>query len=365
MSQTRATKWSNLQNQADIDRYENTGSIFENNDSTLKKIQINAGLGEFTAANALNMYGLNHNKTRLPTAHNADSQGYVFFTRPDLNLSYYNLAQDRTFALMLNSKPDSVWGWVRATLSPRIAPTQFPSPFVNNNNPFIPILSNNLLNLSGWSEITMEPMTTDAGIYNEAISMADGFSKDYSVKSLNAQFENQIGDPINKLFYIWVRYAMLVKEGVMDPFLPNIILNIIDYQTRIYRIILDPTKRYVQNIAAIGAGFPLNSQLSAKFDYAHDKPLQDQSNEISVQFQTIGMEYDDPILMVEFNTLVDAFCPGIKKGEYVKLSSAEKKMFNMLAIPRINLDNMKLEWYVSKQDYQAGQNLATNRGRNR
>lgn len=342
----------NVQGDRQRSLYEETGSIFEKGDNSLEKVQLNAGLGVFANANAMNMFGFNHRKTYLPTANNSDSQGYVFFTRPDLRLSYDNLAQDRIMALMLNSTPDSVWGWVRATLSPRIASKQFPSPFVDNQNPFIPILTNNLHSLSGWSEITMDPYVSEAGIYNEAISLSDGFSKDYSVKNLNATFSNQIGDPINKLFHVWVRYAMLVKEGIMDPFLPNIILNIVDYQTRIYRIILDPTKRYIQNIAACGAAFPLNTQLAAKFDYDHDKPRQDQSDEVSIQFQTIGMEYDDPILMVEFNALVDGYCPGIKKGEFVKLSDSEKRLYNMIAIPRINMENLKLEWYVSNKDYE-------------
>lgn len=335
---------------SELTKLESTGSVFENDDNTLRRLQLTGGLGDFTAANALNMYGLNHMKMPLPTSGNKESQGYVFFTRPDLNLSYHNLAQDRQFALMLNNPPDSVWGYVRAVLAGRGA-KNYPSPFVNPYNPFIPILSNNLKNLSGWSEITVEPTTSESGIYNEAHSIADGFSKDYSVKNLTATFSNQIGDPINKLFTVWTRYSMMVKDGTMDPDLEYTIMNIIDYNTRIYVLVMDPTKRYIQNIAAVGAAFPLNSQLSAKFDYDKEKPYKDSSDDISIQFQCMGMLYDDPILMAEFNILVDAFCPMIRNGKYRKLTDAEKKAHNMLAIPRINTETGKLDWYVDPKNY--------------
>lgn len=331
-------------------KLESTGSVFDKDDGTLRRLQLAGGLGDFTAANALNMYGLNHMKMTLPTSGNKDSQGYVFFTRPDLNLSYHNLSQDRQFALMLNNPKDSVWGYVRAILAGRGA-KDYPSPFVNPNNPFIPILTNNLKNLSGWSEITIEPTTSEAGIYNEAHSIADGFSKDYSVKNLTATFSNQIGDPLNKIFTIWTRYAMMVKDGTMDPYLEYLVMNIIDYNTRIYVLVMDSTKRYIQNIAAVGAAFPLNSQLAAKFDYEKDKPYKDSVDDISIQFQCMGMEYDDPILMAEFNILVDAFCPMITNGKYKKLTDAEKKAHNMLAIPRIDTSTGKLDWFVAPNNY--------------
>lgn len=334
-------------------RYESTGTIFEPNDTSLKQLQISAGLGDYSIANALNLYGLNHLKTHLPTALNCDGQGYVFFTRPDLRLSYDNLAQDRQFAIMLNNAPDSVWGWVRATLAPRESPKNYPSPFVDPNNPFIPILTNNIKSLSGWNEVVVDPSTTETGYFGEAHSIADGFHSDFGVRSLSATFENQIGDPLNKLFTIWTRYQMMVKQGIMDPYLEYIVLNVLDYNTRIYRIVTDSTKTYINNIAAVGAAFPLNSQLAAKFDYSNEKPLQEVSNEVSIQFQCTGMIYDDPILMREFNDLVTAFCPGIKNGSYVKLEKNERKAFNMSAIPYINLDNGKLDWYVNRNAHGA------------
>lgn len=333
-----------------LNRLESIGSVFERDDDTLNQIQRNSGLGEFASANALNMHGLNHMKTALPISGVRESHGYVFFTRPDLNLSYHNLAQDRQFSLMLNNPPDSTWGYVRSVLAMR-GSRDYPSPFVNPNNPFIPILTNNLKNLSGWNEITMEASTSESGVFNEAISWADGFNKDYSVKSLNATFKNQIGDPLNKLFTVWVRYAMMVKDGTMDPYIDYLIGNKMDYNTRIYVIVLDETKRFIQSIAACGAGFPLNSQLAAKFDYTEDKPLKDNSNEISIQFQIMGSEYDDPILMKEFNILVDSVCPQIARGQYIKLTDSNKKAHNMLAIPRINLENGKLDWYVPRENF--------------
>lgn len=322
---------------------------------SIRKISLAGGLNSIASADTMNLYGFNHRMMPWATTRNTDRQGFTFFTRPDLRLSYDNLTKDRTFHLMNTKESESVWRWVRATLSPRRAKVLYPCPFVNNDNPFIPILTNNLESISGWSDVVVDPYTSEAGYYNEQYAQADGFSKDYSVKQLTATFKNQIQDPINRLFYIWTRYSMMVHEGVMDPYLSNIVLNIIDYNTRIYRFVMDSTGQYIQHVAATGAAFPLNSQLSSKFDFSRQLPYSDANDTVSIQFTVMGMLYDDPILLMEFNNLVEAYCPYIvpekRNGRYVALPLEYAKAMNGRGIPFIDLNTGKLDWYVTVAEF--------------
>lgn len=337
------------------DRVERTGKYFEERSYLLNNLRRSSGMSSITAANSANLYGINHRSIPQATSRNVDHQGYTFFTRPDLRLSYDNLTQDRNLALMLNDEVESIWRWVRATLSPRESIPHYPSTFVDKRNPFIPILTNNLESISGWPEVSVDPWSSDAGAYNEQTSQADGFADDYSVGQLTATFRNQIQDPINRLFHVWTRYSMLVHEGVVDPYMFNIVLNVIDYNTRIYRIVTDPSKQYIQHISACGAAFPLNSNLASKFDYSKEQPYNDENDKISIQFQIIGKMYDDPILFKEFNDLIIGYNPLMddrtRAKHYKRILGTHLKSFNCLGLPHINLDNGRLDWYVTNQEY--------------
>lgn len=342
------------------ERVNRTGKYFEDRSYLLTNIKRSNGMATTTAANAANLYGINHRKIPLATSRNTDHQGFTFFTRPDLRLTYDNLTQDRNMSLLLNDEAESIWRWVRATLSPRGDGQEYPSPFVDRRNPFIPILTNNLSAISGWPETAVDPWTSEAGAYNEQTSQADGFADDYSASNVTATFKNQVQDPINRLFHVWTRYSMLVHEGILDPYMENIVENIIDYNTRIYRITTDPTKRYIQHIAACGAAFPLNSNTASLFDFSDERPYNDENDKISIEFRIIGKLYDDPILFSEFNNLVLMYNPNmadnLRAKHYVRLSPSMLRIYNCLGLPHINLNNGRLDWYVTKAEYAFIQN---------
>lgn len=337
------------------ERVERTGKYFEERSYLLNNLRRTGGMASMTAANSSNLYGINHRSIPQATSRNVDHQGFTFFTRPDIRLSYDNLTQDRNLSLMLNGEIESIWRWVRATLSPRESDLYYPSTFVDSRNPFIPILTNNLESISGWPEIAVDPWTSDAGAYNEQTSQADGFANDYSVGDLTATFRNQIQDPINRLFHVWTRYSMLVHEGVVDPYMFNIVLNVIDYNTRIYRIVTDPSKQYIQHISACGAAFPTSSNIASKSDFSREQPYNDENDKITIQFRIIGKMYDDPILFEEFNQLVRGYNPGMADATrnklYKRIPNDLLKSFNCLGLPHINLDNGRIDWYVTNDEF--------------
>lgn len=316
-----------------------------------------------------NIYGINHRQTPLAVLQNKDQYGLTFFTRPQLNLSSNNLRKNRLFSRLLTETEVSIFRYIRNTLDPRLESSfgagnpeleYIQCPLVDPYQAFIPILTNNLTNISGWPDIRSDTYTSKAGPYKEEWSIVDGLSINYSAYDLTATWRNSRGDPITQLFYYWTMYASNVFEGIMEPYTDFIINNEIDYNTRIYRLVLDPSKRYVQRIGACGASFPYAVPYSNVFDFDASKPYHEGNNEIQVPFKCMGAIYDDDILIRAFNTVVGYFNPYMKVGRdfFKKPDSVMKKIpiehlkiFNNRGYPRINPDTRELEWYISEEIY--------------
>lgn len=182
--------------------------------------------------------------------------------------------------------------------------------------------------------------------------MVDSAPRIFSTIDFTANFRNIMGDPITLMFLVWCHYAAMVYEGRMDPYPDNLIEHRIDYNTRIYRLILDRTKTFVQKIGATGAAFPLASPIGAAFNFSADEPINRENEQISIPFRAIGVDYQDPALVVEFNHTVQMFNPAMKDGNrqnsYVKLTPAQRNVFNYRGYPHINPDTYELEWWIPK-----------------
>lgn len=314
------------------------------------------GYGSLSSAYANALYGINHRGAGNPIAANSDLHGLTFFTRPDLNLTYDNAAMNRVFIALLNQQRESIPAFVHATLDQYGARSfkTHESPLVDNRTPFIPLLTNTLESISGFPDFTLDTYTSPEGIYKEAWSMVDSPSRIHSTYDVTANFRNIMGDPITLMFLVWCQYASLVYEGLMMPYPWNVVENRIDYTTRIWRVVLDRTKRYVQKIAAVGAAFPTASPLGAAFNYSSDEPINRDNDQISVPFRCMGIDYNDPILFLEFNSIVIRANPMMADGNrnqvYRKLSAEERQLFNYSGYPRIDPETQELEWWVPNDE---------------
>lgn len=333
------------------------GNFFANGSEGVDQITRYSGRGGQSTAIGAHLWGFNHAGMGVPLPKNQESRGYVFFTRPRLRLSYDNVRAERDFSL-LNSKDEySIHRWVRATLDPVHVPNRPSCPLVDDNQAFIPILSNSLKNLSGWPDIGVDTYTSSEGVRKERWTMADGFARYYDVFNINCEFENTINTPITELFYYWTLYQLLVHEGRLIPHLDSIFENELDYNTRIYRLIMDPSKTFIVDIAATGVAFPLNASIASKYDYNSEEPFIKSNDTVQIPFQCTGAIYKDPILMVEFNLTVQTFNPMMhdqfRAKYYTLLTPKEARLFNHFGYPRINLDTGRLEWWVKNTDYKS------------
>lgn len=302
--------------------------------------------------------GINHRQTASPVPINKDYYGLTFFTRPQLNMSLENARAIRQFIPLLTEEPASIPRIIRSYLDPRLALDGVTCPFVDSEMVFMPLLTNHIKSISGWPDVNLESYTSKQGAYNEVFSFVDSNNDFYSAYTLTASFRNMAADPITTLFHTWTTYQSAVFQGQMAPYPDYMIKNVIDYNTRIYRLVLDITKTYVQKIACTGVAYPISVPTSKAFDYQSDNPLNESNNEIQIQFWCLGACYNDDIIIYEFNKAVCIFKGAMKDGTrnatMQKVPQAALNLFNTKkgCYPRINPNTYELEWYVTKDDYQ-------------
>ena len=308
-----------------------------------------------------------------------------------------NVSNYRGFYNLLTDNAMSYQRYTRLMLDPRLCKLgeingsqtterDLKCPFVDYSNAFIPVLTNNIVSLSGWPDLTAPTRTSDAGLYGEEVSMVDGVTNHYESFDIDTTFRNTRGNPLIYLFYIWLKYESLVYEGILTPYTDFILENEIDYQSRIYRLVLDQQKRYVTYIGATGASFPINVPTGSLFDFNSDNVYNNKNSEINIRFRSMGFTAFEDILKYEFNRTTAIFNPDMKSllkqdieggntdkilresavktyrtpnNGMVKIpyalaltmdsgSISDNKFYqlNHRAIPWINLSTNELEWWV-------------------
>lgn len=312
-------------------------------------------------------FGINYMQTPLPVPMNKDNYGFTFFTRPQLNLQTDNLLRVRELIPFVAEDELSIFRAVRCMLDPRLQwydaeqdvsgkSMGVSCRLIDPYNPFMPLLTNHLVSLSGFPDRMVPVYRSPEGQYREVHSMVDGTSRDYSARTISATFRNSRSDPITKLFDAWTIYETSLFEGLLVQYSDYMLGGLMDFNTRIYRITLDATKRYVTGIAATGASFPVNVTKGQQYDHNIDKPYNDANNQITIQFESNGIIWDDDILVWSFNTLVGGFNAGMRtaqaRAQYmVMIPDDLATFFNCRAYPRINPHNRMLEWWTSKEYY--------------
>lgn len=340
----------------DTDRLLSTGKIFSTDDQTLNLITRGAGFSEFGSALTSSLYGIDIQGTGTPAQQVQEQHGLVFFTRPLLNLSYYNLQADRVLMPMRTKRPNSVAAYVRAMLDPIGRHT---CPLVDNDNPFIPILSNTIETLTGFQDPILDTYTSASNKERGQWSIGDSSNKVYGTYELSSSFRNIRGSFLFYLFHVWQTYISRAYAGKVDPYPEFIVKNVIDYQTRIYRLILDPTRTFVEDVVCGIASFPLVSPVGVRANLNRAEPMNNEIDMISQSWRTMGARYFDELNRVEFNRLPSLLNPAfsndieIRKRNYRRLWPVELKTFSYMAYPQINAKTSRLEWWVSKANHRA------------
>lgn len=328
--------------------------------NTIETVRRQFGFGS-PSSNAFTLFnGINHMGNSDLTPTNLDNHGYVFFTKPVLNLVTENIRRVRKLHYLTTLDPNSSAAAIKAMLMPYLEGERYEkgntrSSVIDDKQAFIPLLSNTLLSLSGWPDEVVESLESKEGWLKQVHSHVDDQPNNYGVFDLSATFVAKEGDPHLVLFTAWREYMTRVANGSMVPFPEMIAMDEIDYMTRIYVIILGPDRRVVQKLACCGAAYPKAVPTAASFNYTTEKVFAEDNFNIDIPFKCHGAIYNDPIIIDAFNRTVINFNPDmddtVREDKMQKLSPREKIVINNYGYPRINPENMELEWWLDFESY--------------
>lgn len=315
-------------------------------------------------------WGHNHASPGVTyTPSNQEQQGLTFFTKPMLNLAYNNILSIRRFEHLLDPDPKKMDSIIRASLCPVIKGANLPyvegrnarSDLVDDNSPFIHFLSNKLLSLSGWPDPVMDFYTDSPAMNKTSAVYIDSEFETNEVNDLQATFANMDGSPILHLFNDWLYYMGAALKGRVNPYPAFMINKTIDSQTCIWRLVLDKSGEYLSHIACTFAAFPMAVPIGGIFNYDSSSLFVSESNQISIPFKCLGFEYNDPILIGEFNRLVEMFNPAMRDQNrnevMIRLEGDDFHYFNHRAYPRIETGfdssekKNRVSWWTYKQFY--------------
>lgn len=324
------------------------------------------GIGSLDKAIGLNEYGFNFSQAPTQVPRNKEQPGFVFFTRPQLNMQRDNILNVREFYNLMTSNSLSKEMRIRCLLDPRLGAgyqylnTQAPivqTPLVDNENCFIPMLTNNLMTLTGWPEEVMTFQRSKEDVYRGTHTQAQGVHKINSSFTLNATFRNTMNNPIIQMFHYWMMYMSCVTTlGTLRPYPDYEAMDIKDYNTRIYHLTLDAQMERVTGIYACGASIPSGNSISQYADYNRIAPIVDVNKDFTISFECDGAIILDPILFYTFNKVVSAFCPNMRDENRFwsmqKLGKFDRNYFRNIAYPYIDPQTSKFELYVRKELYE-------------
>ena len=321
--------------------------------------------------------GFNHRMAPLYVPKNVDNTGFTFFTRPDCNFSLDNMISSRKMqeatragrgsqAAAIIGMLDPLNEWLLLDKkNPRLGAPLAREVQFDNKCAFIPMLSNLITSLTGFPDSTLDVWTSEEGLIREQVAYVDSIYEVNNAYTLSAQFRNIDGDPITTYLNFLVDYMSGVRKGTYIPRAENMYQRVVDYQSRVYRLVMDPTKRYVRKFGIANALFPITDAMGASMNVSGNSPLVTDTDQISVQFYAIGAYYNDPIIIQEFNDVVATFNPDMfpedeNRSEFIpygkdfmrKLTREEIGIFNYRGYPRINPNTYELDWWIYGDQYE-------------
>lgn len=334
---------------------------FDSDDALMQRLTREQGTGALGARFHDLLAGYNRTQQGSAVPANTDMQGLTFFTRPNLNLSYDNIMAIRQLSVLASNQPRSYNRIIRRMLWPDSINSDIKgdNTIFDNRQAFMPLLSNCLTNMSGWPDLTLHAYSTSEGMAKEVWMMNDSIAEINGRFSLDCTFENTLGDPISFTLFAWLLYIGGVYMGTkIQPAGYSIVQREIDYQTRIYRFVMDWSGRYIQKWAACGAAMPVGLSIGTSFNFSRDTPYNEANKQVQASFECVVAEYNDPITLWEFNKLVVMFNPdmgdGIRDRTMVMVGPEERKLFNYKGYPWINLNgDPEMQWFVDRDEYVA------------
>lgn len=290
--------------------------------------------------------------------HNTVFSGFTFFSRPRLCLRDWNICANRKLSALKTTDKLSIPFAIRCYLDTQFAADSEASsqcPLFDKNNPFLVPLTNCLKSVSGFNDPTLQTETTEGGYFSEDQTYVVGGDRMSRTYDVNCSFRDLPGSPILAMFDYWTEYMAGLTDGSLQQYADAIDLNRIDYTVSIYRLMTDRTRRFIVRWSKCTGCYPVSAPTGVAFNKNEGDQMVSAAAEISVPFKVNRIEYDDPVILKEFNMLVRRYA-----GEDI-FGGSSVKAFDQLAqnnysgIPYIRPSNNGYELLWLQRPDKAGE----------
>mgnify|MGYP003294138664 CR=1 FL=1 len=284
--------------------------------------------------------------------------GFTFITRPRCNLCQANLANVRQFAPLLFCDNQSTSHMIRMLLDTKLAATlsgERPTELFDPHNPFLVPACNALQSINGFPDPNLAVETTEGGFFSEAQTCVIGYDRLAHGTELQLSFKDYPGGPVMALHQAWVDYMGFLGDGTMSQYLEDIEHNIMGYTVSIYRFIMDPTGRQITRWAKATGCFPKMNPSGSIFNVNQGEHVVNAVKEFSLSYWAHHFgHYNDPIILKEFNMLVERYNSWIQKddkGNVTNAIIAPRSINNRAGIPYITQKNgfTELVWLLDQK----------------
>jgi hypothetical protein len=288
----------------------------------------------------------------------AELSGLTFITRPKLNLSTATLKQDPQLIMLNTDNPNSIAFMMRMLLDTKLCKSDAfselveRSPLIDKRSPWLTPLMNNLTDISGFPDPTMDVFTSEGGFFNEDISFAAGSDRCRRTFELQMTFNDVQYGVIMAMMQFWFEWIGLLNQGVVAPYMEDMEQRRLPYTVSIYRFMFDPSRRYITRWCKCTGCFPRAVPVGGVFNISQGEVFSNSAAKFTVPFTCNIFEYNKATIIHDFNILSERYCPQITTDAYQ--TAALEPQSNFIGLPYIisTKNGMQMVWRFKKEDNQ-------------
>jgi len=252
---------------------------------------------------------------------------YIFMTRPDMNFEsrlnikrvpiFRDLSETKLGLILMKYLMHPNYGDIFGPTvvgGKDVDGTTYPEAFdveseglYNSYTPFIPLITNTCVEVSGSKDLMVEKYETDTDYSGNRLAYANGLDEVFSVGELVLSFDDPLYSPIFYLHLLRLLYMHNVTRGYCTARRIYRENRIIDYTSSIFVFVTGPDFSTIIRWAKYTGCFPINLPLNS---IAHtNEPQIDLLKRISINYTYNRYEPMNTIVFSDFNRLVYPLLP--------------------------------------------------------
>lgn len=280
----------------------------------------------------------------------SEHSGFTFITRPKLCLASANLRMHRPMLPLDTMDVNSMAFMIRCLLDTRFCEDWLSdvikSPLIDPRNPFLTPLCNGVTSITGFPDFVLETETTQGGFHSEDQTYAIGSAIFNKTQELSIGFKDIQYAPISAILQYWCEYIHCVTDGRMIAYPEDIDAQRMNYTVSIYRFNVDPTRRYITHFAKATGCFPKSHPVGGMVNVNEGEIFVQTAGRFTTNFVANKVEYADHAIWLDFNILMERYCPGIHNAPDYDMEASN----NFLGLPFIKIGRSGAELVFKNVD---------------